>query len=213
MSEDKPDESPVPVPQRPEPSPPPQPEAGAVAGPPPAAIYLQGQGVPVMSDPSAAPAATGRRAPWWLVAVLLVVAVGAGFGAGALMWAGQVEKVYPPGYKALSPEQYDKCVRSVIVYFDSEDPDPVMRAAAEELRDDPRFESVREETRQQAFERFKETFKDQPELVKLARPEALPASVQLMVRKGTTAKQAEPALRADFPDAEVSFQNWCPPPE
>jgi cell division protein FtsX len=164
---------------------------------------------------TAAPAvpAARRQAPWWLVAVLVVVAVGVGLGAGALIWAGQVEKVYPPGYHALTPEQYDKCVRSVNVFFDGDDADPVMRAAADKLRDDPRFESVREETRQQAYERFKETFKDQPDLVELARPESLPASVQLMVRKGTTAKQQEAALRAEFPDAQVDFQNLCPPPE
>lgn len=230
MSEDKPDERSAPDPHRPETSEAPQPEtsvapgqgtpetmgvpgshpgSAAMPGPPSVANQL----LPGMSAPTAVPASAGRRAPWWLVAVLLVVAVGAGFGVGALVWAGQVEKVYPPGYKALSPEQYDKCVRNVIVYFDGDDPDPVMRAAAEELREDPRFESVREETRQQAFEHFKETFKDQPELVELARPEALPASVQLMVRKGGTAKQVEPELRADFPGAEISYQNWCPPPE
>jgi hypothetical protein len=148
-----------------------------------------------------------------LVAVLLVVAIGAGFGAGALIWAGRVEQVYPPGYKALTQEQYDKCVRSVIVYFNGGDPDPTMRAAAARLRDDERFESVREETRQQAYVKFKKTFADQPDLVELARPEALPASVQLVVRKGSTGKQVEGALREEFPDAEVTLQDWCPPPQ
>jgi hypothetical protein len=62
-----------------------------------------------------------------------------------------------PGYHALSPEQYDKCVRSVVVYFNGSDPDPAMRAAAAQLREDDRFESVREETRQQAYVKFEKT--------------------------------------------------------
>jgi len=144
------------------------------------------------------------------VAVLLVVAVGAGFGAGAWIWAGQVEKVYPPGYQALSPEQYDKCVREVRIYFEGGDPDPTMRAAADQLRDDERFESVREETRQEAYERYKDLFADQPELLDKARPEALPASVILMVRKGTTGKQVEGALQAEFQLADVMVQDFCP---
>jgi FtsX extracellular domain len=147
-----------------------------------------------------------------VVAILLVVAVGGGFGAGALVWAGQVEKVYPPGYPSLSAEQYEKCVRTVVIYFTGPDPDPVMRAAAAELRDDERFESVREETRQQAYTRFKEIFADQPELVELARPDALPASVTLLVRKGSTAERVVGALRMEYPEAEVADQNFCAPP-
>jgi cell division protein FtsX len=158
-------------------------------------------------------ATPGRRAPWWLVAVLVVVGIGVGIGAGALIWAGQVKNVYPPGVQALSPEQYDKCVRSVIVYFDGPDPDPVMRDAAAQLRDDERFESVREETRQQAYQRFKKIFADKPDLVDKASPDALPASVNLVVRKGTKGKDVKTALEGEFPDAEVSTQDYCPPPE
>lgn len=45
-----------------------------------------------------------------------------------------------------------------------------------DLEADPAVESVTYENRDQAYERFKEIFSSQPELVKLARPEALPAS-------------------------------------
>ena len=121
--------------------------------------------------------------------------------------------MYPPGYQALTPDQYDECVRTVIVYFDGSDPDPTMRAAATQLRDDKRFESVREETRQEAYDRFKEIFADQPDLVESASPESLPASVQLLVRKGSTGKQVEGALREEFPGSEVTVRDWCPPPQ
>ncbi len=45
-----------------------------------------------------------------------------------------------------------------------------------DLENDPAVETVTYENRDDAYERFKEIFASQPELVKLARPEALPAS-------------------------------------
>src|SRR6266496_6053877 len=45
-----------------------------------------------------------------------------------------------------------------------------------DLEKDPAVETVSYENRDQAYKRFKEIFAAQPELVKLARPEALPAS-------------------------------------
>jgi cell division transport system permease protein len=53
------------------------------------------------------------------------------------------------------------------------DPCSTLRA---DLEKDPAVESVSYENRDQAYNRFKEIFAAQPELVKLARPEALPAS-------------------------------------
>lgn len=213
MSEDQPERNPAQPPPSPEESGTPASQSEVSGAPasqqetgPVAASHLDAGGVVASSSA----AAGRRRPPWWLVAVLLVVALGAGLGAGALIWAGQVEKMYPPGYQALTPEQYDKCVRTVVLYFDDSDPDPDMRAAAARLRGDERFESVREETRQQAYAKFKETFADQPELVKLARPEALPAAVHLMVRAGTMAQQFEGELRVEFPEAEVNIQGFCP---
>ncbi|HEY0450806.1 permease-like cell division protein FtsX [Actinophytocola sp.] len=45
-----------------------------------------------------------------------------------------------------------------------------------DLENNPAVESVQYENRDQAYNRFKQIFESQPELVKLARPEALPAS-------------------------------------
>lgn len=54
-----------------------------------------------------------------------------------------------------------------------QDPCADLRTA---LENDPAVETVTYENRDQAYKRFKEIFAAQPELVKLARPEALPAS-------------------------------------
>jgi cell division transport system permease protein len=54
--------------------------------------------------------------------------------------------------------------------------DDPCRTLRRDLETDPAVESVKYENRDQAYQRFKEIFASQPELVKLARPEALPAS-------------------------------------
>ncbi|HYQ64153.1 permease-like cell division protein FtsX [Actinophytocola sp.] len=55
----------------------------------------------------------------------------------------------------------------------ADDPCKGLRSA---LENDPAVETVQYENRDQAYKRFKEIFASQPELVKLARPQALPAS-------------------------------------
>ncbi|GLZ41629.1 permease-like cell division protein FtsX [Actinokineospora sp. NBRC 105648] len=50
------------------------------------------------------------------------------------------------------------------------------------LQSDPAVDTVTFENREQAFERFKRIFEAQPELVKLARPEALPASFHVKLK-------------------------------
>lgn len=104
-------------------------------------------------------------------------------------------------------------MRQMTVGFGGADPDAEMRAAAVDIRNTEWVESVREETQQQAYEHFKELFKEQPELVRLARPSAMPASVYLMVRKGDTAKAREKQMVATYPEADVTVTDWCPPPE
>ena len=55
----------------------------------------------------------------------------------------------------------------------ADDPCKGLRSA---LENDPAVDTVQYENRDQAYKRFKEIFASQPELVKLARPQALPAS-------------------------------------
>ncbi|RZS41313.1 hypothetical protein EV193_103635 [Herbihabitans rhizosphaerae] len=155
-----------------------------------------------------------RGLPWWVFAVALVLAAGVGFGIGALIWAGDPETMaepyQPDGFVRLSPADYDRCIRGVTVHFDGADTDDRMRAAATRLGEDPRFESVKPRTRAESWEEFKRIFANQPDLLKTARPESLPASVLLVVRENTTSKQVEPQLRAEFPDSKVVTQDMCP---
>lgn len=85
---------------------------------------------------------------------------------------------------------------TVVAYFTLDDPDTAMRLKAEEMAGDERFEEIGQETQAQAYERFKEIFADQPELVEKARPEGMPASLFFTPADGLTAT----ALLADLRD-------------
>lgn len=102
--------------------------------------------------------------------------------------------------------------QTVIVYFDGDNPDSAMKQAADALRDDDRVASVKTETQQQAYVRFKEIFKEQPELVELARPEALPASVTLLPADDVYAGDLADAVTAEFSDVD-SFNAGCELPK
>ncbi|MBK1783627.1 permease-like cell division protein FtsX [Prauserella cavernicola] len=162
------------------------------------------------------------RVVWWLMVALTVVALGAGFGVGALVWAGgpdegddpgQARKSpYEAGIQVLTPEQYDSCVRQVSLYFEDDDADGTMREVARQLSDDDRFESVRERTQAETFEDFREVYADQPEMLNIVSPEDMGATVLAMAREGTTATQLEEPLGQEFPDAEIVVQKACPKP-
>lgn len=98
---------------------------------------------------------------------------------------------------------------TLVVDFGGGDPDAPMRLAAEELRDDPRVEAVETETRQEAFERFKEIFADQPDLVDVVRPEALPASVTLLPVRGTSVDELYTAFQARDIEGVDGFRTGC----
>jgi cell division protein FtsX len=94
------------------------------------------------------------------------------------------------------------CADTVIVYFRT---DEEMTAAAAELREDPRVASVRTETKAEAYERFKEIFADQPELVEMARPETMPASVKAGPARDVDSERLADQLLAELrgDDAQV----------
>lgn len=155
----------------------------------------------------------------WLISVCALV-LGAGAATAVFLLLGDDEKPaakpwVPPaaespvgGNEYLDEPSIQKyCLdrggkQTVIVYFDGDDPDAAMNQAADTLRDDDRVASVKTETRQQAYQRFTEVFADQPELVELARPEALPASVTLLPAADVHPGDLADAVTAEFPELD-----------
>lgn len=168
-----------------------------------------------------------RRVLWLIVAAVLVF--GAGAGAMFLVMrddddvAGARPWVPPAADSPLNPNEYgeveiqEHCLdqggkQTVVAYFDGTDPDSVMRQAARALDGDDRIASVGTETRQEAYERFKEIFAKQPELVELARPESLPASVTLLPADGVHPGDLADAVTDEFPEID-SVSGGCELPE
>ncbi|NMO49975.1 hypothetical protein HH310_02035 [Actinoplanes sp. TBRC 11911] len=119
-------------------------------------------------EPEPTPAPARRRGPGWLVtASLTVVALLAGAGAA---FAG----LLLTGWRHQPVQHY-----SVYVYFKKDVTDAQREAVHAVLTAIPGNRGVRLETSQQAYEKFKETFKDQPELLDRVTPSALPQSYQL----------------------------------
>lgn len=165
----------------------------------------------------------------WLIGVCALV-LGAGVATAVFLLLGDDEDTaarpwVPPA--AGSPVGDDKyldepsiqeyCLdrggkQTVIAFFDGDDPDSAMTQAATALRTDNRVASVTTETRQQAYQRFKEIFKDQPELVELARPEALPASVTLLPADDVFAGDLADAVTGEYPAID-SVTAGCRLPE
>jgi len=177
--------------------------------------------------------ATGpRRRLFWLIVVGALV-LGAGVGAVTTIFLlrGDDEDTasrpwvppageYPIGSsnEYLSESGIQKyCLdrggrQTVVAYFSGDDPDPAMRQAAEALDEDDRIAWVKTETRQEAYERFKEIFADRPEILKLARPEALPASVTLLPADGVYPGDLADAIADEFSAIE-SFNAGCELPK
>lgn len=131
--------------------------------------------------------------------LLLVIAAGVLLGAAGvvigLLGSESVEGSAIPAPPATSsPER--PCSMEVTVFLDT---DEEMRQVVEKLRGDRRVDALTTETKQQAYERFKVIFKDQPELVELARPEALPASVRVTPAGRMPTTELLRQLRAEFP--------------
>jgi hypothetical protein len=86
----------------------------------------------------------------------------------------------------------------LVLYFDDQSADEDMRAVEKELRGDDRVGGLEPESRHEAWERFKKLFADQPELVKLAREEALPAAVWLLPADGIRLADLKEKLPAEL---------------
>jgi hypothetical protein len=95
----------------------------------------------------------------------------------------------------------NECVKRVALYFPT---DEEMTEAADELQNDPRVRSVKRMTKAENYEQFKEIFADQPELVELARPEAMPASAEVRPVRAVEAEDLADRFRQEFSQSDVT---------
>jgi hypothetical protein len=90
------------------------------------------------------------------------------------------------------------CENRAIVYFDTDD---AMRQAAPTLAGDSKIAEVEQQTKAEAYARFKEVYAGRPELLELVRPETLPASL-LVTGSGNHDLLAD--MRARFPGQQIT---------
>ncbi|MET0132910.1 MAG: permease-like cell division protein FtsX [Kibdelosporangium sp.] len=93
------------------------------------------------------------------------------------------------------------CPNSAIVYFDT---DEAMRQGADVLRGDSRLAEVEQQTKQQAYVRFREVFADQPELLDRIQPDTLPSSLYVTGSGAINKQDLLAELKARFPGLEVN---------
>lgn len=117
-----------------------------------------------------------RRNVTMTIAMILTTAISLGMFGGGLLFVGTIDKM-----KASYLDDVE-----VTVYLNDDisanDADCVSDECAslrQSLENNQAVESVVYEDRAAAYERFKRIFEGQPELVELARPEALPASLHV----------------------------------
>ncbi|HET6287905.1 MAG TPA: permease-like cell division protein FtsX [Amycolatopsis sp.] len=91
------------------------------------------------------------------------------------------------------------CGIRLVIYAET---DEAMRAIAQALREEPKARRVLTETKKEAYERFKKLFANDPELVRLTRPDVLPADVHLLPVAGTDFPALADELRRRFPEAQ-----------
>jgi cell division transport system permease protein len=117
-----------------------------------------------------------RRNVTMTVAMILTTAISLGLLGGGLLVVRTIDRM---------EQEYYKRIETVVFLspdISANDPGCTSTTCSElrgELESTSGVQSVVFESRQAAFERFKRIFEGQPELLQLARPEALPASLRV----------------------------------
>jgi hypothetical protein len=123
----------------------------------------------------------GRRVkPRLLLTVIAVAALAIAGVAVIVLTINKPDRPADPDYyvEATSTPGPPGCPDTIIMSFPTDD---AMNRAARRVEEDPRFTNVLPETKAENYARFQVTFADQPELVRLAKPESLPATVTFVV--------------------------------
>jgi cell division protein FtsX len=122
---------------------------------------------PPLAPPQAPPAAPPPRRRRWIALVVVGVAallVGAGIATVTVLSV------------ATRPEQHRYAVAVFLTHDATSSQKDAIRTALKALHP---VDGIRFETREQAYQRFKEQFKDDPNLVNGTRPDSLPESYRL----------------------------------
>jgi cell division transport system permease protein len=117
-----------------------------------------------------------RRNVTMTVAMILTTAISLGLLGGGLLVVRTIDRMEQEYYKRVETVVF---LSPDISANDANCTSTTCSALRGELESTSGVESVVFESRQAAFERFKRIFQGQPELLQLARPEALPASLRV----------------------------------
>ncbi|QUQ65023.1 permease-like cell division protein FtsX [Kutzneria sp. CA-103260] len=128
------------------------------------------------------------RTQYLVMALVLGVVAVAGV-AGLAVWS-------PTLSQTAAPKQCGKA-DEVDIYLHNDAELPQVRAQVLATHQD--VASVVTQTQQQTFEEFQRMFADQPDVLKTARPEALPAVVKVWPKAGASASALGDRLTQQFP--------------
>lgn len=117
-----------------------------------------------------------RRNVTMTIAMIITTAVSLGMLGGGLLIVRTIDKMQVDYMADIEVSIYLTQDVSANDKDCSQDP---CRSLRQQIQDNPAVQSVVFENRDQAYERFKKIFQDNPILVQSARPEALPASLQI----------------------------------
>lgn len=120
-----------------------------------------------------------------MAAVLGIVGIA---GTGLVVWSPW-SSPQTSARPCVKPDEVD-------VYFTS---DNQMNQAVGQVRAEHPDATVTGQTQQQTFEEYKRMFADQPDVLKLARPDGLPAVVKVVPNPGVPAGPVGDALSKQFP--------------
>lgn len=132
-----------------------------------------------------------RRNVTMTIAMIITTAISLGMLGGGLLTVRLIDKT-----NAIYQDRVEVAV-FLTEDVSTNDPGCVEEPCVElrrDLENTPGVRSVVPESREQAYERFKEIFAGQPELVDLARPEALPGSLKVKL----AAPDRYPAIQSEF---------------
>jgi cell division protein FtsX len=125
------------------------------------------------------------------VVMALVLGVVAVVGVGLLVWSSVTTQAQASGTRQCGkPDEVD-----IYLHDDAELP----QVQAKVLATHQDVESVTTQTKQQSFEELQRLFADQPDLLKTARAEAMPALVKVWPKAGLSASALGDKLTQQFP--------------